>query len=77
MKASLYLVCQVMDFEPVESGNELVGRPFGAVLRVDHEEHVREARAEVGPVRVMVAGRLGGVHVHALRTVEFNHGFCK
>ena len=65
----------MVDLESVESGDELVSRSFGAILRVDHEEHVREPRAEVGPVGVVVARRLRGVHVHALWTVEFHHGF--
>ena len=66
-----------MDLESVEPGNELVGWSLWPVLRVDHEEHVREAGAEVGAVGVVVARRLGRVHVHALRAVELHHRFCK
>ena len=56
-------------------GNELVGRAFGAVLWVDHEEHVREAGAEVGPVGVVVSRRLGRVGVLTLWAVKLHHGF--
>lgn len=38
-----------------------------------HEQHVREAGAEVRTVRVMVARRLGRVHIDALRAVRLDH----
>ena len=66
-----------MDLESVEPGNELVGWSLWPVLRVDHEEHVREAGAEIGAVGVMMPRRLRSVHVHALRAVELHHRFCK
>lgn len=50
----LQLVGHRMDLETVEPGHKLVGGPFGPVLRVYHEKHVREASAEVGAVRVVV-----------------------
>lgn len=52
---------------------KLVCGPLGAVLRVNHEEHVWEAGAEVGSVCVMVARGFRGVDVHAFRTIEFDH----
>ena len=65
-----------MDLESVEPGNELVGWSLWPVLRVDHEEHVREAGAEIGAVGVMMPRRLRSVHVHALRAVELHHGLA-
>ena len=50
----LDLVSQGMDLEAVEPGHELVGGALGPVLRVHHEQHVGEARTEVGTVRVVV-----------------------
>lgn len=35
--------------------HELISRPLGPVLGVHHEEHVGEASAKVGTIRVMVA----------------------
>ena len=58
-------------------GNELVGRAFGSVLRVDHEEHVREAGAEVSPVGVVVSRRLGRVGVLTLWAVKLHHGLSR
>ena len=57
-------------------GDELVGRAFGSVLWVNHEEHVGEAGAEVGAVGVVMPRLLGGVDVHALRAVELHHGLA-
>lgn len=57
-------------------GHELIGGPLGPVFGVHHEEHVGEAGAEVGPVRVVVPGRLGRVHVHALGAVQLHHGLA-
>ena len=57
-------------------GDELVGWSFRPVLRVHHEQHMRESGAEVGAVRVVVLGRLGRVHVHALWAVQLHHGFA-
>jgi len=56
--------------------DKLICWPLRSVFRVNHEEHVGEARAEVGAVRVVVPRWLGGVHVHALRTVQLNHGLA-
>ena len=39
----LDLVGMVMDLEPVETRHKLVGRSLGPVLRMHHEQHVREA----------------------------------
>ena len=71
------LVCQVVDFESVESWNELVGGSLRPVLRMDHEEHVRKPGAEVRAVGVVVSRRLRRVHVHALRAVQLHHRFWK
>ena len=46
-----------MDLEAVEARHELVGRPLGPVLGVHHEQHVREPRAEVRAVRVVVSAK--------------------
>ena len=51
----------------------IVGRLFRSVLWVNHEQHMGEAGAEVGPIRVVMPRRLGCVHIHALWTVEFHH----
>ena len=51
----LDLVGERVDFESVEARHELVGGLLGPVLGVHHEQHVREAGAEVGAVRVVVA----------------------
>ena len=64
----------VVNLEPVETWNELVGGALRPILRMDHEQHVRETGAKVGPVRVVMSGGLGGVDVHALGTVELDHG---
>lgn len=50
----LELVSHGVYLEAVQSWDKLVGRPLGPVLWVHHEEHVGEARAKVGPVRVVV-----------------------
>lgn len=54
--------------------DELIGRAFGAVLGVNHEEHVGESGAEIGAVGVVVARGFGGVDVHAFGAVELHHG---
>lgn len=66
-----------MNLEAVETRHELVGRPFRPVLRMHHEEHVREARAEVGAVCVVVLRRLGHVNVQTLGTVELDHSLAR
>lgn len=38
-----------------------------------HEQHVGETGSEIRSVGVVVSGWLGRVHVHAFRTVEFDH----
>ena len=58
-------------------GDELVGRLLGSVLGVYHEQHVREARAEVGAVDVVMSGGLGRVDVHTLWAVQLHHGFTR
>lgn len=58
-----------------EPGHKLVGRPFWPVLRVHHEEHVREPGSKISSVGVVVTGRLRRVHIHTFRTVELHHGF--
>lgn len=73
----LDLIRHRVDLEAVESGHELIGGPLRPVLGVDHEEHVGEAGAEVGPVDVVVAGRLGSVHVAALRAVQLHHRLAR
>lgn len=50
--------------------------PLGPVLGVHHKEHVGESSAEVGPVRVVVPGGLGRVHVHTLRAVQLHHSLA-
>lgn len=52
----LDLISEGVDLESVEPGHELVGGALWPVLGVHHEEHVGEARAEVGPVCVVVSG---------------------
>ena len=70
--------CQHLPSPGVDSpGDELVGRLLGPVLGVHHEQHVGKPGAEVGAVDVVMAGRLGGVHVHTLRTVELHHGLAR
>lgn len=73
-RLKLQLVSHRVDLETVEPGHKLVGRSLGPVLRMHHEEHVRETRAEVGAVRVMVSRGLGCVHIHALGAIELHHG---
>ena len=41
-RLELQLVGHRMDLETIEPGHKLVGGPLGPVLRVHHEEHVRE-----------------------------------
>merc|ERR1719220_1441244 len=69
----LQLVGHGVDLEAVESGGELLGWGFGAELGVHHEEHVREAGAEVAAVRVVVLRRLWRVDLVAFRAVELDH----
>lgn len=66
-----------MDFEAVETGHELRCGLFGAELGVDEEEHVWEARPEVGAVRVLMARRAGHVDVAAPRTVQLHHRLAR
>ena len=66
-----------MNLEAVESSDELIDRSFRPVLRMNHEEHMRKACAEVGPVGMMMPGALGRVDVHALRAVELHHRFAR
>lgn len=54
--------------------DELIGGPLGSVLGVNHEEHVREAGAEIGSVCVVMPGGLGRVDVHTFRAVQLHHG---
>ena len=58
----LYLVGERVDLEAVEARHELVGRPLGPVLGVHHEQHVREPRAEVRAVRVVVSAKEAQVY---------------
>jgi hypothetical protein len=51
----LDLVGERVDLEPVQAGDKLVCGPFRPVLGVHHEQHVRETRAEVSPVCVVVS----------------------
>jgi len=69
----LDLVGQRVDLEAIEAGDKLVGRSLWPVLRMHHEEHVREACAKVGAISVVVSGGLGGVDIHALWAVELHH----
>jgi len=69
----LDLVGQGVDLEPVQARDKLVGWPLWPVLRVHHEEHVREAGTKVGAISVVVSGGLGCVDIHALWTVELDH----
>ena len=64
----LDLVSQGVDLEAIEPGHELVGGPLGPVLGVHHEQHVREAGPEVGPVRVVVPGLTLLVFLQGRRT---------
>ena len=73
----LEIVCSWMDFEAVETGHELRCGLFGAELGVDEEEHVREARPEVGAVRVLVTRRAGHVDVATPRTVQLHHRLAR
>jgi len=73
----LDLIGMVVDLEPVETRHKLVGRSLGPILRMHHEQHVREACAEVGPVSVVVSRRLWCVDVHAFGAVQLNHGFAR
>ena len=57
-----------------EPRDKLVGGPLGPVLRVNHEEHVGEAGAEIGSIRVVVSGGLWCVDIHTFGTVELHHG---
>lgn len=66
-----------MDFEAIQTRNELTRWPCWPQLGVDHEEHVREASAKVRPVGVMESRRLGIVHVHALGTVQLDHELAR
>lgn len=66
-----------MNLEPVQTRNKLVGRALGSVLRVHHEQHVREPGPEVGTVRVVMPRGFWSVNVHALGTVEFDHCFAR
>ena len=66
-----------MDLEAVESSDELIDRSFRSILRVNHEEHMRKACAEVGSVGMVMSRALGRVHVHAFRAVELHHGFAR
>ena len=50
----LYLVGQWVYLESVQTRDELVGWSLGPVLRVNHEQHVRETSAEICPIRVVV-----------------------
>ncbi len=43
---------------------------------MNHEQHVREPGAKVGPVSVVVTRALGIVDVHALGAVELDHGLA-
>lgn len=57
-----------------EPWDKLVGGPLGPVLRVNHEEHVGEASAEIGSICVVVPGGLWCVDIHTFGTVELHHG---
>ncbi len=72
----LDLVGQVVNLEPIEPGHKLVDGPFGPVLWVNHEQHVREPCAEIGPVCVVMPRGLWGVDVHALWAIELDHGLA-
>lgn len=50
----LDLIGHGVDFEAVQSGYKLVGWSLGPILRMDHEQHVWKACAEVRPVDVVV-----------------------
>ena len=43
---------------------------------MNHEEHVREAGAEVSAVGVVMTRRFRSVNVHAFRTIQFHHRFA-
>lgn len=73
----LQLVGHGVDLKAIQPWHKLVGRSLGSVLGMDHEQHVRKPGAEVGPVRVVVPGRLGGVNVHAFGAVELHHGLAR
>jgi len=73
----LDLVGEGVDFESIEARDKLVGRSLWPVLRMHHEEHVWEASAKVGAIRVVVSGGLGGVDVHALWAVKLDHGLSR
>jgi len=66
-----------VDLEAVQSGEKLIDRPFGSILGVNHEKHVREAAAKVGAVRVVVSRALRVIDVHTLRTIEFHHSLAR
>jgi len=70
----LNLISQRMNFEAVEARNELVCWPLGSVLWMNHKQHVREASAEISPVRMMVSGGLGCINIHAFWAVKLDHG---
>jgi hypothetical protein len=55
-------------------GYELIGRSLRSVLGMDHEEHVREAGAEVSSVCVVMLRRFWRVNVETFRAVELDHG---
>ena len=69
----LYLVCRGVNDEPKQPGNELFPRPPRSVLRVHHEEHVREAGPEESSVELMVPRGLGNVDVPTFWAVELHH----
>lgn len=73
----LDLVRERVDLEAVQPRYKLGGRALGARLRVHHEHHMREPGAEVGAVGVVVARGLGGVHLHAARTVQLHHRLAR
>ena len=76
--SSVYLqeaTCEYdLSFSPWD---KLVGRPLWPVLRVNHEEHVGEARAKIGAICVVVPGGLGCVDIHTFRTVQLHHGLSR
>jgi hypothetical protein len=63
-------------FKAVQTSYKLIGRSLRSILGMNHEQHVRKARAEVSTVRVVMLRRLGSVHVQTLGTIEFNHGLA-
>jgi len=72
-RVPLDLVGERVNLEAVKSRYELLGGWFRPALGVHHEQHVREASAEICAIAVVVPVALWVVDVHAFWTVELHH----